>query len=174
MKITAVTIFATALFTVVTAQGVKERDCHFVCATSYKPVCGSDGNTYTNKCVFERAKCQNNALSIVSNGECGMEAHKCGVFECTAEYNPVCGSDHKTYSNQCAFDNAKCRDPSLTIISNGECALEMTKCDAMCSDEYRPVCGSDHLTYSNKCYFDNAKCLNPSLSIVADSECAGN
>jgi hypothetical protein len=44
-------------------------------------------------------------------------------FECACprHYMPVCGSDHKTYSNKCVFDCRKQVFSDLTIIKMGEC-----------------------------------------------------
>ena len=38
-----------------------------------------------------------------------------------AIYQPVCGSDSQTYSNECHFNYAKCRDRSLKIRHQGIC-----------------------------------------------------
>lgn len=40
---------------------------------------------------------------------------------CPKMYDPQCGSDGKTYSNMCMFENAQCKDPSLKLEHSGEC-----------------------------------------------------
>ena len=41
------------------------------CQDIYKPVCGSDGRTYSNQCELDLASCRSNGkIKKVSDGEC--------------------------------------------------------------------------------------------------------
>jgi hypothetical protein len=131
-------------------------DTDIVCTEQYDPVCGCDKVTYTNSCDAER-----NGVTNFKNGACDaldtpcIDASKIDADAiCTEEYDPLCGCDKVTYSNEC--DAAR---NGVSKYEKGTCDALDTPCidaskidiDAICTEEYDPVCGCDKVTYSNAC-----------------------
>ncbi|XP_040266538.1 double-headed protease inhibitor, submandibular gland-like [Bufo bufo] len=130
------------------------------CNRMLKPVCGTNGQTYTNECELCSDKLKlKSKIKIKHKNSCVKDDCQEYGTVCTMESNPVCGSDSVTYDNKCSFCNAKTRNADLLIVSDGECKPK-DECEGykeLCTFIYSPVCGSDAVSYSSMCIFCGAK-----------------
>nr|QKV49752.1 double-headed protease inhibitor [Blarina brevicauda] len=108
------------------------------CTRIYKPICMSDGNTYSSECTFCMKSLQSRiGLRKMYDGQCSpveqnqveqnqVEQNQinCSGYSgaCTMEYIPHCGSDGNVYSNRCMFCNAVNKSRGqLTLRNVGPC-----------------------------------------------------
>uniref|UniRef100_A0A8C3KDX6 Ovomucoid n=1 Tax=Calidris pygmaea TaxID=425635 RepID=A0A8C3KDX6_9CHAR len=98
------------------------------CSLEYTPICGTNGVTYRNKCHFCNAVAllnQSRAASLrvsleIPNIDCSQQ--KGSNLLCTSNYDPLCGSDGRTYGNKCHFCNAVSTSRgSLFLRHRGAC-----------------------------------------------------
>jgi len=77
---------------------------------------------------------------------------------CTADWNPVCGVDNKTYSNECFAKAAK-----VQVAFKGECAPNITpqiNNEVFCDKNEDCACGKHKVT--GDCFFGNKSYVNTS------------
>ncbi|XP_054715534.1 agrin-like [Uloborus diversus] len=183
--------------------------CNAICSEDLKPVCGSDGKTYTNECTLRVDACKSRKnIRVVYAGRCSTdllliflgknpcESLQCGPFQecdidkygiascqcpsnCESVMRPVCASDGQTYHNECELQRNAClKQMNVAVLYSGPCghtgpchnylcafgAICVLKnnrpaCDCpTCTEEFDPVCGTDGMSYTNECKMKKEGC----------------
>ncbi|CAF0717274.1 unnamed protein product [Brachionus calyciflorus] len=176
-------------------------------------ICGSDGNDYENFCELKKFSCKmNREIKIAYFGKCNpCDDIECSYPKqcklnsnrepyCTCDYDcigttfkPVCGSNGKTYYNECYMNLESCRlNVPIRVYQNFDCSYVRNPCDELLCEQYHGnsyceidqqgkayckcqdkcekvldyVCGSDRITYENECALRRESCFSNQLITV--------
>ncbi|DBA05114.1 TPA: hypothetical protein N0F65_000802 [Lagenidium giganteum] len=178
-----------------------------MCTQDWDPVCGSNGITYSNNCSLSVAQCQGVDVVWVFGDECDAMTTpgasnndpntglpSCPM--CTQDWEPVCGSNGITYSNNCSLSVAQCQGVDVVWVFGDECDAMTTPgdsgdqgtstgdgdvthppptsgddCQRVCTDEYKPICGTDGKQYGSRCELQVAQCDDSSLHEAYPGPC---
>ncbi|ROL55540.1 Double-headed protease inhibitor, submandibular gland [Anabarilius grahami] len=117
--------------TVAVSDGARAPNCELypsdACPKIYKPKCGSDGKTYGNECELCAAIRESGTeISIMKEGRCDDDRQPYCKHNpsgaCPLIYKPVCGSNGKTYGNECSLCVAiEKSGTEIFKVKDGEC-----------------------------------------------------
>lgn len=151
-----------------------------MCKASWEPVCGCDGNTYSNDCHAKAA-----GMNVFyHHSACAEEAEDTATEESSKKQEFV---DYATILSNpgatCSTSTSSCGNPSKYFcrINPGDCEGDDGVCTdystpIMCMMNYSPVCSCDGNIYSNVCDAiadgKNVECqLNPGHLEKGQSTC---
>uniref|UniRef100_A0A8C3LAK7 Agrin n=1 Tax=Chrysolophus pictus TaxID=9089 RepID=A0A8C3LAK7_CHRPC len=192
-------------------RGTARCSCdRITCDGTYRPVCARDSRTYSNDCERQKAEChQKTAIPVKHSGPCDLGTPSpCLNVECTfgatcvvknrepvcecqqvcqGRYDPVCGTDNRTYGNPCELNAmacvlkreirvkhkgpcdrcGKCQFGAICEAETGRCV-----CPTECVPSSQPVCGTDGNTYSSECELHVRACTQQkNILVAAQGDC---
>ncbi|XP_041328624.1 agrin-like, partial [Pyrgilauda ruficollis] len=187
-------------------RGAARCSCERIaCDGAFRPLCGRDSRTYGSDCQRRRAEClQQQHIPARHSGPCDLGAPSpCLSVECSfgatcvvknqeavcecqqqcqGRYDPVCGTDQRTYGNPCELHAmacllqrdiglrhkgpcercGKCQFGAICEAESGRCV-----CPTECVPSAQPVCGTDGNTYGSECELHVRACTQQKNILVA-------
>ncbi|XP_028394352.1 uncharacterized protein LOC114518524 isoform X7 [Dendronephthya gigantea] len=179
------------------------------CPPKTKRVCGSDGKTYVNECELRKQSCTTKTnIKVLHEGKCNpCEDKKCPInAQCVVDRNfrascqcpkcppktkRVCGSDGKTYINECELRKQSCTTKTnIKVLHEGKCnPCEDVRCSfnaqcvvdsdykascqcPKCPPKTKRVCGNDGKTYINECELRKQSCTTKTnIKVLHEGKC---
>jgi hypothetical protein len=162
------------IFAVFISSAESVNDCG--CNRIFKPVCGSNEETYENLCKLTCEQRLRPALKLAYSGTCCPKAEFCTTFS-----DPICDNLGETHENECIFSYKQCvakrsHNFILKIEKRGPCNLKSSEeiikrpqldCNFYCDESEELVCDNMGHTHKNLCKFELAKCRRISRGLVA-------
>ncbi|KAL1394631.1 hypothetical protein pipiens_011810 [Culex pipiens pipiens] len=84
-------------------------------------ICGSDNKLYPNECYMRKENCGKHMFVVPIKRCLSAFTFKGCSRICPQEFEPVCGTDGKTYSNECFLSIENCRSRSIQKKHIGPC-----------------------------------------------------
>ncbi|KAI3382321.1 hypothetical protein SNEBB_003357, partial [Seison nebaliae] len=168
--------------------------CEKKCSLKWQPLCGSDNKMYHNRCLYEKAACQNKRLSVINlkvclNEQATMKCPNFRLLPCELGSQSVCGSDRIWYKNSCFFLKQKCKRPELRLSTPQTCGRNYKE-EYYYDDYYYydddydypqhylhechniiNVCANDAIVYPNLCDFQKMANKIRELKVVNSKFC---
>ncbi|XP_064586830.1 agrin isoform X4 [Zonotrichia leucophrys gambelii] len=187
-------------------RGAARCSCERIaCDGAFRPLCARDGRTYGSDCQRRRAEClQQQHIPTRHSGPCDLGAPSpCLSVECSfgatcvvknqeavcecqqqcqGRYDPVCGTDQRSYGSACELQAmacllqrdigvrhkgpcepcGKCQFGAICEAETGRCV-----CPTECVPSAQPVCGTDGNTYGSECELHVRACTQQKDILVA-------
>ncbi len=145
------------------------------CTEEWAPMCGEDGNTYSNACFMAAA-----GIEAAHPGECECGPESCGPVapSLSCEDGSSRGvSCEPSPSGTCEWVFDVC-EPSSACSDDRACPPWEFCVDGGCQpvdclDVWDPVCGVDGVTYPNACSA-SAEHVEVAAAVACEERCGGN
>lgn len=104
----------------------QNEGCTLACPKIYRPICGSDGETYNSQCELDYKNCvKGEGADVAAAHEGRCRICPVAVTDCPEEeLDLVCGSDGVEYNSECEMRAANCGENKAVVVQHkGPCGV---------------------------------------------------